>query len=118
MNNKEQKHVQKIRSDYEEKKQSSFDKLVELNKKAKRPAQIFAIVFGVIASLILGSGLSLAMKVIFAGQAWAMPVGIAVGVVGIGLAIVNYYLYRKLEQKGKAKYAEEILSISDELLGK
>ena len=117
MNEREQDYVRRIRNEYEEKPQSSLEELIELDKKAKRPAQIFAMVFGVVAALVLGVGMCLAMKVIFAGQAWTMPVGIAVGLVGLGLAGLNYYLYCKLEQKGKDKYGETILSISNELLG-
>lgn len=117
MNEYERAFVKRIRGDYEEKAQTPLDELIVLDKKAKRPALIFALIFGVFAALVMGVGMCLAMKVIFASHVWTMPVGIAVGLVGIGLATLNYYLYRVLQQKGKDKYGETILSISRELIG-
>ncbi|MBQ8876753.1 MAG: hypothetical protein IJY63_04335 [Clostridia bacterium] len=113
MNEHERAFVKRIRGDYEEKAQTPLDELIALDKKAKRPA----LIFGVFAALVMGVGMCLAMKVIFASHVWTMPVGIAVGLVGIGLAALNYYLYRVLQQKGKDKYGETILSISRELIG-
>ena len=56
-----------------------------------------------------------AMKVILAD--W-MIIGIAVGLVGIAMVIANYFIYIKLLEKGKRKYSEEILKLSEEILNK
>lgn len=117
MDERQKRFIEHIRGDYEEKPQTTFDELIALDKKAKQPALIFAFTFGIIAALVMGLGMCLAMKVIFASYGWLMPVGIAVGSVGIVLAIVNYFLFRKLEQRGKDKYGEQILSITSQLLG-
>ena len=58
------KAIQKIRSSYEEREITKLDELKALDKKVKRPAQIFAYVYGSISSLVLGTGMCLAMKVI------------------------------------------------------
>ena len=117
MHENEKRFVQGIRGDYEEKAQTPLDELIALDKKAKRPAQIISLVFGIVAALVMGVGMCLAMKVIFASHAWVMPIGIAVGLVGIALAGANYFLFKRLEQRGKDKYSERILSITSKLLG-
>lgn len=115
MNQKEQQKVEKIMKDYQPKEVTSIDKLKELDKKAKKGANIFAYVFGIIGSLILGLGMSIAMKVILAEY---MFLGIGIGVIGLVMVIINYFIYKKLLVKGKNKYASEILELSKELLNK
>ena len=106
--------INKIREDYIEKEQTNFDKLKELDKKVKRPAQIFAYVFGSVSSLILGTGMCLAMKVI--GN--AMALGIVIGVVGIALVSANYFIYKKILSSRKNKYKNQVLALADEVLNK
>ena len=106
--------INKIKEDYIEKEQTNFDKLKELDKKVKRPAQIFAYVFGSISSLILGTGMCLAMKVI--GN--AMALGIVIGVVGIALVSGNYFIYKKILSSRKNKYKTQVLALADDALNR
>lgn len=46
-----------------------------------------------------------------------MPLGIVIGVVGIAMVSANYFIYRAMLNARKRKYADEILALSDELLG-
>ena len=108
------KTIEKIRASYTEKEISKFDKLKELDKKVKRPAQIFAYVFGSVSSLVLGTGMCLAMKVI--GN--AMALGIVIGVVGIALVSANYFIYKKILSSRKNKYKNQVLELADEVLNK
>jgi len=112
------KKIEQIRANYTEKQITKFDELKELDRKVKRPAEIFAYVFGIIASLILGTGMSLAMKVIGASLSFAMPLGIGVGLLGILLVSVNYTLYKKILKSRKEKYASQIIELSNGLLNK
>ncbi len=112
------KTIEKIRASYTVKENTNFDKLKELDKKAKRPAQIFAYVFGSISSLVLGTGMCLAMKVIGASLSFAMPLGIGVGLLGILLVSINYPMYKKILKSRKNKYAPKIFELSDSLLNK
>ncbi len=105
-----------IKGEYVPKQESKLDKLVKMHEKVKRPAEIFAYSFGTAGSLVLGTGMSLAMKVIGASLSFAMPLGIAVGVLGIAMVSGNYFLYRKILKNRKAKYGKEILTLSDEIL--
>jgi len=115
MNNNEKKYVEKVLNDYTEKGVTKVDVLKTLDKKAKRPALIFAYVFGCIGSLVLGLGMCMAMKIILADL---MILGIVIGVVGIAMVSFNYYFYSKLFEKGKAKYANQIKELGNEILNK
>ncbi len=105
--------VEKMQAQYLPAQKTKLDELKAMDKKVRRPAKAFAYIFGGVGSLVLGTGMCLAMKVI--GN--IMPVGIAVGVVGIIMVSVNYALYKKLLKQRKSKYAEEVLALSNEILG-
>ena len=112
------KTIERIRASYTEKEITKLDELKKLDKKVKRPAQIFAYVFGSISSLVLGTGMCLAMKVIGASLSFAMPLGIGVGLLGILLVSINYPMYKKILKSRKEKYAQQIFELSDSLLNK
>ena len=114
----EMKTIEKIRASYGEKQSTKFDELKALDKRVKRPAKIFAYTFGAVSSLVLGTGMCLAMKVIGAGLSFAMPLGIGVGLVGMFLAAVNYPMYKKILKNRKDKYSKQIFELSDSLLNK
>ncbi len=110
--------IQKIRTQYTEKQHTQLDALKELDAKVKRPANVFAYIFGSVAALIMGCGMSLVMTDIAAtlGISHAMPLGIAVGVVGLLLAVVNYPLYKGILGVRRKKYADKIIALSDEMM--
>lgn len=110
--------VKNIRQGYEEKEITDFDRLKELDKKVKLPAKIFAYVYGSISSLILGTGMCFAMKIIGAGLSFAMPLGIGIGIVGIALMLTTYPIYKAMMKSRKNKYSKRIFELSDSLLNK
>ncbi|MBE5964689.1 MAG: hypothetical protein E7252_07100 [Lachnospira sp.] len=110
--------VQKIRTQYTEKEYTELDELKELDKRVKRPANVFAYIFGSLGSIIMGSGMSLVMTDIGTsiGIENAMVPGIIIGVLGIAMAIVNYPIYKNILDSRKKKYAEQILKLSEKLI--
>ena len=108
--------AQKIRAQYTERQSTRLDKLREMDAQVKRPANIFAYAFGTVGSLVLGTGMCLAMKIIGTGLSLAMPLGIGIGLIGIAMVSGNYFLYKKLIDKRKKKYGKEILALSNEIL--
>ena len=112
------KTIERIRASYTEKEITKLDELKELDKKAKLPAKIFAYVFGSLSSLVLGTGMSLAMKVIGASLSFVMPLGIGVGLLGILLVSINYPMYKGILKRRKKKYSKQIFELSDSLLNK
>ena len=110
--------IKNIRSDYEEKEVTEFDELKALDKKVKRPAKVFAYVYGSASSLVFGTGMCFAMKVLGAGLSFAMPLGIGIGVVGMGLMAFAYPIYKAMMKSRKNKYSKRIFELSDSLLNK
>jgi hypothetical protein len=95
----ETKTIERIRASYAEKEITKLDELKELDKKVKRPAQIFAYVYGSISSLVLGTGMCLAMKII--GN--SMALGIGIGLIGIALNLTTYPIFKAILKKRKSK---------------
>jgi len=85
------------------------------NEYAVKDTRKVAYTFGVIAALILGVGMCLAMNVIGSGTTAMMVLGIIIGVVGIAGVSVNYPIYKKLLEKGKKKYAADIMYLAKEI---
>jgi hypothetical protein len=112
-----EKIVNQIKEGYEPKTKTKYDELIALNRRVELPAYIFAYTFGVIASLVLGLGMCLAMQVIGTGALF-MALGIVIGVIGIALVSVNYPLFLAIMKSRKKKYAEKVIALSDELLTK
>ena len=118
MNNDQEFLVQKIRTEYTEKEQTGLDELKALDKKVKRPANVFAYTFGSISAIIMGSGMSLVMTDIAetVGISDPMAYGIIIGVVGMAMAIANYPIYKRSLGARRNKFAEEIVALSDKIM--
>ena len=110
--------VQKIRTQYTEKEHTQLDKLRSLDKKVKKPANVFAYIFGSISAIIMGSGMSLVMTDIgeIVNIENPMPLGIVIGVIGMLMAIINYPVYKSILTRRKKKYAGKILELSEEIM--
>ena len=118
--NDQQFMAQKIRTQYMEKQSTELDALRELDAKVKRPANVFAYVFGSISAIIMGAGMSLVMTDIGAtiGMASTLIPGIVIGVVGLGMALLTYPMYKGILNSRKKKYGAEILELSEKIMNK
>lgn len=118
-NNDQEFLVQKIRTQYTEKQHTELDALKALDAKVKKPANVFAYTYGSISAIVVGAGMSLVMTEIGAiiGLASAMVPGIVIGVVGMGMALSTYPIYKKLLNSRKKKYAPQILKLSEKIMG-
>ena len=112
--------VQKIRTQYTEKQHTELDALKELDARVKRPANVFAYTYGSVSAIIMGTGMSLVMTEIgeIIGLASAMVPGILIGVVGMGMALSTYPIYKRILNSRKKKYAPRIMELSEKLLQK
>ena len=108
-------YAEQIANDYAEKETSKVKALRRLDSKAKNPSRIFAYTFGIIWSLILGTGMSLAMGVIGGNSVMSITIGIIVGCFGIAGVSVNYFIYKKLLNAGKNKYKNDILMLAKQI---
>ena len=112
--------AEKIRAEYTETQPTDLDRLKALDAKVKRPANIFAIVYGSLSAIVMGAGMSLVMTDIgaFFGLTDALIPGIVIGVVGMVLALTAYPIHKAILKSRKKKYAAQILELSEKLIQK
>lgn len=114
---KENKEIQEICMKYLPQNESELDALRKLDAKVKRPANIFAYVFGSLGAVVMGSGMSLIMTDIGSkiGMAEVMVPGIIIGVMGMLMVVINYPIYKKILGSRRKKYADEVIALSDKI---
>ena len=108
-------YAEQLANEYAPKDTSKVVALRKLDAKAKRPANIFTYPFGIVAALIFGTGMCLAMGQIGSGTTGSLVLGILAGIVGMAAMGVNYPIYKKLLANGKQKYAFEIMELAKEI---
>lgn len=116
----EQEEIRKIREKYlpREERESKLEQLRRLDAGVTKKGTIWALVVGVLSSLILGIGMCCCM--VWADVVWngvrlfwiGIPVGI-LGMIGMGLA---YPLYRRVTEAERKRVAPEILRLTEELM--
>ena len=103
--------AESIAKDYAPKDSSKIVALKKLDNKAKLPATIFTYSCGIISALVFGTGMCLAMQVIGS----SMVLGVVIGILGLIGCGINYPIYKKMLEKGKAKYAYEIVELARQI---
>lgn len=113
INESQRKEVEYIKRQYQPDPQiDNFEKLRKLHNKVNGNAMVAGLVCGVVGILLFGGGLALVLE--FA----KIALGIVLCVLGVIPIALAYPLYKKVLARGKAKYGDEILALSEQLLGK
>lgn len=107
-------YAEHIANEYSKKDTSKVRQLKKLDAKVKTPANIFAYTFGIISTLVLGTGMCLAMSVIGSGIGLFIA-GIVIGVIGIIGCCLNFPIYKKILERGKNKYGSDIMRLAKEI---
>jgi hypothetical protein len=108
----ERREIASIRKDYlvHEQGDSKLERLRKLDKKVKTSPVILSVCLGVVGILVFGLGISLCLE-------WNIFVwGILLAVLGCVPMVFAYPAYKWQLSKNKAKYGEEIIRLSEELL--
>ena len=108
----ERKEIDSIRRQYapQEKTETKLERLRRLDGLVKNTAIIWSLGLGVVGTLVLGLGLTMILE-------WSIWLwGIVLMVIGSVPMAIAYPVYKLALNKGKAKYGEEILRLSEELL--
>ena len=120
---KEQAEIRKIRDKYTASTENSEDKMSRIRKldaSVTNTAQAFALVFGIIGTLILGCGMSFCMtdigEALGLSQNVNMFIGIGMGVIGGVLVSLAYPIYNVIVKARRKKIAPEIIRLTDELM--
>lgn len=110
----ERLEIEQMRREYspEQNKLSALEKMRRLNRKVRRPAEITAVVMGVVGVLTFGAGLSIVMDAVHGG----MTLGGILGVAGVAMIFAIRPVYKLIIKKRKEKYGKEILGIAERLL--
>ena len=110
----ERKEIQKIKNQYlapSQNSESKYERLKKLHAKVYQPATTVALILGIIGILIFGLGLTMVLE-------WGIFVwGVVVMVLGCVPIALAYPVYNLIIKSGKKKYGEEIIKLSNELLG-
>ena len=119
---KEQAELKQIRDKYTKptEVEDKMARLRRLDASVTNTAQAVALVFGVVGALILGFGMSLIMtdlsEILGTYQTIALPLGIAIGIVGGALASLAYPIYNAIVKAKRKQLAPEIIRLADELM--
>lgn len=119
---KEQAELKLIREKYTPptEVEDKMARLRRLDASVTQSAQIAALAFGIIGTLILGFGMSLCMtdlaEILGSHRNLAMVIGIIVGMVGGVLAVLAYPIYNAIVKAKRKKLAPEIIRLTDELM--
>lgn len=107
--------AEQLANEYAPKDTSKVIALKKLDARAKLPATVVTYSLGIVSALVMGVGMCLAMKVIGSGSAAMFVVGIIIGIIGMVGMGINYPVYKKMLEKGKQKYAFDIIKLAKEI---
>ena len=117
---KEQEEIKAIRKKYapSEETEDKMAQLRRLDAGVYSKAATVSLVVGIIGTLMMGLGMSLAMTDIgeILGTVLAMAIGVNIGIVGIVLVCLAYPIYNRTLRKEREKIAPEIIRLTDELM--
>ena len=109
---KEQEELKRIRQKYAPPEEDKMEMLRRLDRSVTEKGTVISIILGVLGTLIMGLGMSLAM--VWQGM-WFIP-GIIIGLAGIGILAAAYPVYNHVTRKERERIAPEILRLTDELM--
>lgn len=117
MNNKNKDLVQQIRNQYIQNKPSKLEALKRLDNQVKVPVYIVTYGYGILSFLIMGSGMSLMMTNLgeILHLANSNKIGLILGITGLIMSFFIYPIYSFYLQYRKNQYAQQILSLLDEI---
>ena len=109
--------IRRIRTQYTAQTETSVDELRALDRRVRRPADIFGFVFGAVGALIAGTGMSLILSPLGADltAVQSMVLCILFGALGLCGIVAAYPLYHRVVAYGRKKIAPQILRLTDEL---
>ena len=109
---KQQEEIAQIRKKYMPKEDEKMEHLRRLDRSVEMKSTMISIAVGVIGTLILGVGMSMALVL---NDKFFVP-GIIVGIIGIAVLAIANPLYQRVIAKEREKIAPEIIRLTEELM--
>ena len=109
---RERREVESLKKKYAPKieRTDKMSELRELDKKVQSPPRIWALILGIVGTLVFGLGLTMILE-------WNLLLwGTAVAAVGLVPVALAYPVYKWKLQKLSDKYRKQILTLSEEIL--
>lgn len=109
----ERREIESIRRQYraEDDNKSKVERLRKLHGRVTGAATSISLALGIVGLLLFGGGMALVLEF------GMLALGILFSLLGVAPIIAAYPIYNSVMSRGKKKYGEEILRLSDELLG-
>ena len=109
----ERREIESIKRQYksEPETQSGIERLRSLHSKVVGTAMAVSLAIGIIGTLVFGFGLALVLEL------GAPVIGIIFATVGVLPIVAAFPMYNHILKKGKMRYGDEIIRLSDEILG-
>lgn len=109
----ERREIESIRRQYvaEDREVSKADRLRSLHSAVVGKATAVSLALGVVGMLVFGGGMALALEFDM------LLLGIVLAIIGSIPIALAYPIYKRLYASGKRKYGDEIMRLSEELLG-
>lgn len=108
----QKKEVEELRKKYLPKEESKIEILNKLDSLVQRAGVIEAMSVGICGCLVFGIGLCFGLNV-FTGGLW---LAFIFGIIGVIVMCFAYPIYKLLKKNAKAKYAPEIIRLSEEII--
>ncbi|MDE7384770.1 MAG: hypothetical protein K2M84_03320 [Anaeroplasmataceae bacterium] len=108
----ERKEINTIQQRYrlENPSNTKLKRLRLLDSRVKNIPNIVAYVMGIVGVLVFGTGLTCVLE-------WDLIlIGMLIMILGAGIVLPTYFVHQLISKHLKAKYREEILKLSEELL--
>ena len=109
----ERREIESIRRQYtsDKGKEGKIERLRSLHAKVTGKATAISLALGVMGTLLFGGGMALVLEF---GK---ITLGILLALLGVPPIMAAYPVYNSVMSRGKQKYGEEILRLSEEILG-
>ena len=121
---KQRDEVRAIRKKYTPTEPEDVDNITllrNIDSEVTRKATVRALTTGVMGALLMGTGMSMLMTDISSkaglDSGISLLIGIVIGMVGLIIMCVTYPLYNHILERERARVADEVIRLSDELLG-
>lgn len=109
----ERREIENIRRQYkpEEQSENKIERLRKLHSRVVGAATATSLCSGVIGLLIFGTGMALVLEF---GK---LLLGVILAAISVFPIAIAYPIYKRVMDNGKKKYGEEIIRLSDDILG-
>ena len=121
---KQRDEVRAIRKKYTPTEPEDVDNITllrNIDSEVTKKATVRAFTTGVMGALLMGTGMSMLMTDISSkaglDSGISLLIGIVIGMVGLIIMCVTYPLYNHILERERARVADEVIRLSDELLG-